>query len=162
MSLPFNKLFNIHACKGLIDSKRSQNSEYKKVAIIGSRTYENKDKIKEMVYKLKQSFPKLQIISGGAGQGADKYARKFSIELAVDYIEFNPAFTVKNLYSAMPDEYYEQNFHLSQLLHRNELIIMYADNVIAFRSSGVSNGTDHVIKLAQKYKKPYIIVGDKV
>ena len=51
-----------------------------KVGIIGSRTYENKRKIREMVYKLKQQFgEELTIASAGSKDGADKYARKYAI-----------------------------------------------------------------------------------
>lgn len=160
--IAFNKLFNIHGCKRLIDSKRALKQDVVKVAIIGSRSYENKDKIREMIWTLKNKLPKVEIVSGGAYHGADKYARKYAIELGVDFVEFNPAHTVKNLYSAMPDEYYGQAYHVSQLFHRNELIAMYCDRMIAFRSSGKSSGTDHAVKMAEKYNKPYIIVGDKV
>lgn len=161
-SIPFNKLFNIHACKGAIQARRQQKEDYKKIAIIGSRTYENRDKIKDMIFLLKRKFPNLQIVSGGAYNGADKYAKKFAIELGAEYLEFNPAHTVKNLYSAMPDEYYNHQYHVSHLFHRNELIALYCDEMIAFRSSGKSSGTDHAIKMAEKYGKPFIIVGDKV
>lgn len=160
--IPFNKLFNIHACKGLIKSKRSLKQDLTKVAIIGSRTYNNKDKIREMIWTLKNKLGNVEIVSGGATNGADKWARKYAIELGVDYIEFNPAHTVKNLYSAMPDAYYSQPYHVSQLFHRNELLILYSDRVIAFRSSGKSSGTDHAIQMAEKYNKPYIIIGDKI
>ena len=55
-----------------------QDPEFIKVAIIGSRTYENKKKIRDMIWKLKHTFgDKLIIVSGGSQNGADKYARKF-------------------------------------------------------------------------------------
>lgn len=134
-----------------------------RVAIIGSRVYENKRKIRDMIYKLKQSFgDKLEIVSGGAQQGADKYAKKYSIEFGVSYKEFNPAHTNKNLYSAMPDMYYGKEYHVSQFYHRNELIAKYADKMIAFIDSNVkSSGSYHAVSMAQKYKKPVIIVNEK-
>lgn len=132
-----------------------------RVAIIGSRTYEHKRKIRDMIFKLKQEFgDALEIVSGGAKDGADKYARKFAIESGVSYKEFNPAHTVKNLYSAMPDEYYEQPYHVTQLFQRNTLICRYADKIIAFRSEGKSSGTDHAITQAEKFNKPYVIISD--
>ena len=133
-----------------------------KVAIIGSRTYENKTKIRDMIFLLKKTFgSKVEIVSGGAQNGADKYARKYAIELGLNYKEFNPAHTVKNLYSAMPDSYYSKPYHVSQLFHRNSLIAQYCDKAIVFRSAGKSNGTDHFMKEADKYKKSYVIVGEK-
>jgi len=159
-TVPFNKLFNIHACKRLIESKRSLKPNTTRVAIIGSRSYENKHKIREMIWLLKTKIKDLEIVSGGAYNGADKYAKKYALELGVDFVEFNPAHTVKNLYSMMPDEYYGQPYHVSQLFHRNELIAQYCDNMVAFRSSGTSSGTDHAIRMAQKYNKPVVIVSE--
>jgi len=133
-----------------------------RIAIIGSREYENKTKIREMIFKLKQTFgDKLEIVSGGALQGADKYAKKYALEMGVNYKEFNPAHTNKNLYSGMPDMYYSKPYHVSQLFHRNELIARYVDKMIAFKSEGNSSGTDHAISMAQKHKKPVVIVNEK-
>ena len=133
-----------------------------KIAIIGSRTYESKTKIRDMIFKLKQAFgSKLEIVSGGAKDGADKYAKKYALELGVDYKEFNPAHTNKNLYSVMPESYYGKPYHVSQLFHRNTLIVQYSDKIIAFRSEGKSSGTDHAVSMAQKHSKPVIIVNEK-
>ena len=133
-----------------------------KIAIIGSRTYENKKKIKEMIFKLKNTFGEnLEIISGGAQQGADKYAKKYAIEFGVTYKEFNPAHTVKNLYSVMPESYHSKPYHVSQLFHRNELIAKYCDKMVAFRSEGKSSGTDHAINMAVKHNKPVIVINEK-
>jgi predicted Rossmann-fold nucleotide-binding protein len=133
-----------------------------RIAIIGSRTYENKRKIKEMMYKLKQTFgDDLEIVSGGSQNGTDKYARKFSLEMGIKYVEFNPAHTSKNLYSALPESYYSKPYHVSQLFHRNELIAKYCDKMIAFRSEGKSSGTDHAINMAVKHNKPVVIINEK-
>ena len=43
-----------------------------KVAIVGSRTYTNRKKIKEFIFNLKQKFGKeLVVVSGGQKDGAD-------------------------------------------------------------------------------------------
>ena len=76
-----------------------------KVAIIGSRTYENVRKIKDLLSDLKRKFgDELMIISGGCKDGADKYARKYALEFGIQYKEFNPAHTPRNLYSAMSED----------------------------------------------------------
>lgn len=134
-----------------------------RIAIIGSRTYENKLKIKDMIHKLKLMFgDDLEIVSGGAKDGADKYAKKYALELGVKYREFNPSHTVKNLYSAMPDEYYNKPYHVSQLFHRNELIAKYCDKMIAFINMQTkSSGSKHAVDMAQKHNKPFVIVTEK-
>jgi len=131
-----------------------------KVAIIGSRMYENTRKIKDTLFQLKRKFgDKLIIISGGAKDGADKFARKYALEFGIKYKEFNPAHTIKNLYSAMSDTYYEKPYHVSQFHHRNMLIARDCDVMIAFIAIGDdSNGSMSAIKQAKKLNKPVTIV----
>ena len=51
-----------------------------KVAIIGSRRYENKKKIKDFIFKLKDKYATdTVIVSGGCKHGADKYAKKYAL-----------------------------------------------------------------------------------
>ena len=131
-----------------------------KVAIIGSREYENSRKIKDTLTELKRRFSdKLIIISGGAKFGADKFARKYALEFGIRYREFNPAHTVKNLYSAMSDDYYEKPYHVSQFHHRNMLIARDCDVMMAFIGKhDSSNGSMSAIKQAKKLNKPVTII----
>ena len=131
-----------------------------KVAIIGSRMYENTRKVKDTLFNLKRKFgDSLIIISGGAKDGADKFARKYALEFGIKYREFNPAHTVKNLYSAMSDTYYEKPYHVSQFHHRNMLIARDCDVMIAFIANGAdSGGSMSAIKNAKKLNKPVTII----
>ena len=131
-----------------------------KVAIIGSRQYENTRKIKNTLTELKQKFGNdLIIISGGAKDGADKFARKFALEFGIKYKEFNPAHTTKNLYSAMSDNYYNKTYHVSQFHHRNMLIARDCDVMMAFIPTGIeSKGSMSAIKNAKKLNKPVTII----
>ncbi len=131
-----------------------------KVAVVGSRSYEDKDKIKKLIFELKKKFgEELEIVSGGAQNGADKFARKFAIELGCKYKEFNPAHTNRNLYSAMPDYYYGKAYHVSQLFHRNRLLIKYSDVVVVFIPDNVkSNGSWYVVNESKKLNKPVVVI----
>ena len=51
-----------------------------KIAIIGSRTYTNKSKMKNFMFRLKMEHTDVEVVSGGAKDGADKYAKKFALE----------------------------------------------------------------------------------
>ena len=131
-----------------------------KVAIIGSRQYENTRKIKETLTELKKKFnDDLIIVSGGAKDGADKFAKKYALEFGIKYKEFNTAHTSKNLYSAMSDNYYNKPYHVSQFHHRNMLIAKDCDVMMAFIPNGVnSNGSISAIKNAKKINKPVTII----
>ena len=131
-----------------------------KVAIIGSRMYENTRKIKDALFQLKQKFgDNLIIVSGGAKDGADKFARKYALEFGIKYKEFNPAHTTKNLYSAMSDNYYNKVYHVSQFHHRNMLIARDCDVMMAFIANGAdSGGSMSAIKRAKKLNKKVTII----
>ena len=131
-----------------------------KVAIIGSRHYENVRKIKDALFQLKQKFgSELIIVSGGAQYGADKFARKYALEFGIKYKEFNPAHTTKNLYSAMSDDYYNKPYHVSQFHHRNMLIARDCDVMMAFIANGSdSGGSMSAIKKAKKLNKKVTII----
>ena len=57
-----------------------------KIAIVGSREYSNRTKIKEFVITLKKKFgERLEIVSGGQVNGADGIAKKIALEYEIDY-----------------------------------------------------------------------------
>jgi len=131
------------------------------VAIIGSREWQNKRKIKDLIFELRQKFGNdVTVISGGCKEGADKFAKKFAIELGVQYKEYNPAHTIRNLYSAMPASYYDKPYHVTQFHHRNDLIAKNSDYCIALipKDAEKSNGTKYTIKRFKKLGKPVIIM----
>ena len=131
-----------------------------KVAITGSRYYENIRKIKLTLFELKRKFGnELTILSGGDQYGTDKFVKKYALEFGINYQEYNPAHTPKNLYSAMSDNYYDKPYHVSQFHHRNMLIAKACDVMMAFIPSGNNaNGSMSAIKNAKKLKKPVTIV----
>jgi hypothetical protein len=102
-----------------------------KVGIIGSKNYQNARRVKEILTKLKQQFGNdVTIVSGGTAIGAEKYARKYALEFGLNYMEFNPAHTVYNLYSAMAEDYYGKVYHGSQYFHRYLLLGRTCDRLI--------------------------------
>ena len=131
-----------------------------KVGIVGSRQYENKRKIKEMIFRLKQNFgDDLTIIGGGCFDGADRYAKKYALELGCNYVEVNPAHTPKNLYSYMREEWYNKPFSVRNFHIRNKILASIVDRLIAFIPRGhKSDSTDSTLKYAEKFDKKCIII----
>ena len=72
-----------------------------KIAIIGSRTYTNKTQIKNFMFRLKMEHPNVEVVSGGAKDGADKYAKKFALEFKIPYSEFPPQHEPHNMHCVM-------------------------------------------------------------
>ena len=131
-----------------------------KIGIIGSRKYENKRKIKETIFNLKRKFGEnLTIVSGGCLDGADKYAKKYALELDCNYVEVNPAHTPKNLYSYMREDWYGKSYSVRNFHVRNKILASLVDRLIAFVPTGaVSDGTDSTLDYARKFNKKSIII----
>ena len=131
-----------------------------RVAIIGSRRYENKKKIKDFVFKLKQRYGENTIIvSGGCKHGADKYAKKYTLELGLQYEEYPPFHEVHNLYCTLPESRYDKPFSMKNFFVRNKIIASVSDFIVAFIPDGVeAKGTTNTLEYAKKLDKKRIII----
>ena len=131
-----------------------------KIALIGSRRYENKKKIKDFVFKLKQQYgDNTIIVSGGCKHGADKYAKKYTLELGLQYEEYPPFHEVHNLYCSLPSSRYDKPFSMRNFFARNKIIAGTSDFIVAFIPEGVeAKGTMNVLEYAKKLNKKRIII----
>ena len=78
-----------------------------KVGIVGSRKYENRRKIKEFIFKLKnEKGTDTIIVSGGCKSGADRYAKKYALELGLQYQEFPPFHDLSLIHISEPTRPY--------------------------------------------------------
>ena len=104
-----------------------------RVALIGHETYENRGEIKELIFNLKKKFgDDLIIVTRGKKNGIEKWVRKYSLEMSVKYIEYNPAHTSVTLYSGMEDDYYDKPYHPTQPLHQYDCIVHNSDKIVYF------------------------------
>jgi len=131
-----------------------------KVAIVGSRRYENKKKIKDFVFKLKEQYgTDTIIVSGGCKMGADRYAKKYALELGLQYEEYPPFHEVHNLYCTMPSSRYSRPYSIKNFHARNKIIAGTSDFVVAFIPEGIiSDGTLSTLNYAKKFDKKRIII----
>lgn len=107
-----------------------------KVAIVGSRNYNDYQHFKAIINCLKQSFPIDMIVSGGAA-GVDLLAYQYAIEYGITFVCHPP----------IPNEPSPQRYH-----RRNLRIVNQAEIIIAL-PMGESRGTRHSISLAKKLNK---------
>jgi predicted Rossmann fold nucleotide-binding protein DprA/Smf involved in DNA uptake len=131
-----------------------------KVAIVGSRRYENRRKIKEFIFKLKNQYgDDTIIVSGGCKTGADKYAKKYALELGLQYEEYPPFHEVHNLFCTMPESRYGKPYSIKNFHARNKIIAGTSDFIVAFIAEGVqSDGTFSTLNYAKKFNKKRIII----
>ena len=131
-----------------------------KIAIVGSRRYENKKKIKDFIFKLKSEYgTDTIIVSGGCKDGADRYAKKYALELGLQYEEYPPFHEVHNLYCPLPESRYGKQYSPKNYHVRNKIIAGTSDYIVAFVKNGDdSPGTTSTINYAKKFEKKYIII----
>jgi hypothetical protein len=123
-----------------------------KIAIVGSRRYENKKKIKDFIFKLKNEYgTDTIIVSGGCKQGADKYAKKYALELGLQYEEYPPFHEVHNLYCTIPEHRYSKPYSVKNFFASDYIVAFIPEDVEA-------NGTMNVIEYSKKMKKKHIII----
>jgi len=94
-----------------------------KIAIIGSRTYTNKTQIKNFMFRLKMEHPNVEVVSGGAKDGADKYAKKFALEFKIPYSEFPPQHQPHNMHCVMEAYNYGKPYNVGYYHKRNKDLV---------------------------------------
>jgi hypothetical protein len=131
-----------------------------KIAIIGNNEWQNRRKLQEVLQKLKISYDDIIVVGAGGNEGANHMVRKYSLEFGMKYEEYNPSYTGRNLYSALPDSYYGKKYHFSQLLHRMRLLAENCDYMIIMNNENKMNPQ---LKTAynkiKKLNKPVVILG---
>jgi len=131
-----------------------------RVGIVGSRKYENRKKIKEFIFKLKtDKGAETIIVSGGCKTGADKYAKKYALELGLQYQEFPPFHETWNIYCPKDKRDYGKPYNVKNFFARNKIIAAYSDYVVAFIPRGVeSKGSMSTISYAKKFGKKHLVI----
>ena len=114
-----------------------------RVGIVGSRKYENRKKIKDFIFKLKnEKGTDTIIVSGGCRTGADRYAKKYALELGLQYQEFPPFHENWNIYCPKNKSDYGKPYNIRNFHARNKIIAGTSDFIVAFIPEGVdSDGT---------------------
>jgi hypothetical protein len=107
-------------------------------AIVGSRTFNDYNKLKDTLNLLKD----LDVIISGGAKGADSLAQQYAIAFGIQLIEYLPDWK----------KYGRAAGHI-----RNKDIVDNCDKLIAFWD-GKSKGTLNSIKLAQKSNKLFNII----
>ena len=131
-----------------------------RVGIVGSRKYENRKKIKDFIFKLKnEKGTDTIIVSGGCRTGADRYAKKYALELGLQYQEFPPFHENWNIYCPKDKRDYGKPYNVKNFFARNKIIAAYSDYVVAFIPRGVdSKGSMSTINYAKKFGKKHLVI----
>lgn len=132
------------------------------IGITGTRTFENKNMIKMFIHKLKEHITpedELVIVSLGDLHGADRYVKKYALELGYTYREMNAPHTNKNLYSLMSEAYYAQPYSHKNMFMRNTIFCQYVNKCVVFDDTNQKDKkVANLIKQLTKARKKAIIL----
>ena len=115
-----------------------EKSSKKKIAIIGSRNFKDKNLLFGVLDK---NFDKIEMIVSGGAKGADELGRVYAQERGFPCLIYYPRWR-----SVTGD------FDKGAGFKRNHLIIKNCDVVLAFWD-GVSKGTSHSLEIAKQLGK---------
>ena len=130
------------------------------IGITGTKTYENKLKIKTFIHKLKeQTEHSIVIVSLGDRNGADLYIKKYALELGYTYREMNAPHTPKNLYSLMSESYYGKPYNNKSYHLRGQIYCSYIDKCVVFDDSNTTDKkVNNLLKQLKKVRKKAVII----
>ena len=123
------------------NSKRMSQEKGIRVAVVGSRTFNNYNLLESVLNKIRSETSIECIVSGGA-KGADKLSERWAEEYGVPTKIYKPDW---------------KKFRGRAGIIRNKDIVDDADLVIAFWD-GISNGTASTIDIAKKQGKDPIVI----
>ena len=131
-----------------------------RIAITGSRKWEDRLKLKDTIFKLKNKYKSdLTIISGGTAEGVDSLVKKFSLEFDLDYAEARPNHFDWSPYCIEPAYMYNKNFKANNYYIRNTKLVNEADAVILFVTNNeVSPVMKNIVQQCDKKCKKLIII----
>ena len=126
-----------------------------KIGIVGSRSYTDKKKVKDLIFNIKEKYgDEVEIVSGGQPKGADGLAKKYALEFNMNYVEFPPSHYNHNMHCILPIGEYNKPYYVSNFFKRNKQIAEYSKIIVAFIPEGVeSRGTMDTVGHAEKLKK---------
>jgi len=94
-----------------------------KIGITGSRRWDDKLKIKNTIFKLKNKYNDFTIVSGGTGEGVDALVKKYCLEFNLDYAEVRPNHFDWSPYCIEPPYMYAKSFRPNFYYARNTKLV---------------------------------------
>ena len=133
-----------------------------KIGIIGSIKFENKMKIKDFLFLLKEKYKDnlrgVTIITGGYRYGADNYIKKIALEWGFDFQSIPTFHAPHNMYvpGDLTPNLFGKKWSIKHFYARNKLIANRSDTVVLFGSGEAIS--DKIIEYAEEKNKKCIII----
>jgi len=131
-----------------------------RVGIVGSRKYENRNKIKDFIFKLKNNKGIDTIVVGnGSKSGAGRYVKKYTLEFGLQYQEFPPFHDNWNIYCPKDQKDYGKPYNAKNYFARNKIVAAYSEYLVAFIPRGDNSlHAKSTIQYAKKFGKKTLVI----
>jgi hypothetical protein len=130
-----------------------------RIGITGTKTYENKVKIKNFMFQLKNHDSDIVVIGLGDKDGADKYVKRYALEFGYTYKEANLAHTPQNLFSLLSEQHYNKPYAPKNFFTRNKIYTQYVDKCVVFDNSNTRDlKVTTLVRDFTKARKQVVIV----
>jgi hypothetical protein len=128
-----------------------------KIGITGSRKWDDKLKIKNVIFKLKDK--KCTIVSGGTAEGVDAFVKKFCIEFNLDYAEVRPNHFSWSPYCIEPPYMYDKAFRPNLYYARNTKLVAEIDTLLLFVTNDETSPVmKNLVEQCEKKCKKLIVI----
>ena len=133
----------------------------KNIVMMGSPNWQDRAKIKDTIFDLKNRFgTELRIIGVGELFYSDKDIKKFALELDVEFAEIPPYYQQWTQYCIYNYNRYGKNYDLRHIFTRNALLTKHGEMLILFMD-GTEEPAASVEEIISKFHdsgKPVLII----
>lgn len=132
-----------------------------KIAIIGNPNFKNERAIKDLLYKLKEKYNDLIIISTSGKYGVEKLAKKSALDLHIKYIEVPKLNEKWNAYcEGNGRKYYMYNKEYNSKFFYYQIsdIIKNSNIIVFFNSSKINQIKEQYEKQLKNKKNKKLII----
>lgn len=128
-----------------------------KIGITGSRKWDDKLKIKNVIFKLKDK--KCTIVSGGTAEGVDAFVKKFCLEFNLDYAEVRPNHFSWSPYCIEPPYMYGKAFRPNFYYARNTKLVTEIDTLLLFVTNDETSPVmKNLVEQCEKKCKKLVVI----
>jgi|TARA_B110000908_G_scaffold172708_1_gene242225 hypothetical protein len=131
-----------------------------RIGITGSPEYNDRRKIKDFIFNLKnKTSDDIEIVSRANKNGADTLVKKYALEFGYTYIEFPAAHGFRTLHTQLPESYFNKPFSISNYFVQTKMFTKYCDYLVVFTEArSIDRGIDNLLSAMDKLDKKAIII----
>jgi len=142
----------------------ARKQKYLKILMLGDDMYQDKLKIKNIIFSLREKFgqDKIKIATLGSEDGVGRFVKNDCMRFEVKYGEFPPYHDHHNLDCIMPEQRFDKMYDPRYYFWRENDAIKWSNIIMIFTNKKNIKGFLGNIKRAKKLDKKIKLFYDKI